>query len=105
DVFSQWGCLAAGTVTYPDGRARVLAGSRGDCRRGTPSCLLSFDWLRAAEREHRGAGVLVMSASVMRRNRPLLGSAPWDIVSRRTHRPRGRGPILAIWPSAPTLEL
>jgi hypothetical protein len=66
--------------------------------------LLAFDWLRRAEREHGGAGVLVMNASLMRRNRPLLESAPWDIFSPRTHRPRGRGPALAIWPSARALE-
>lgn len=66
---------------------------------------LAFDWLRRAKREHGGAGVLVMNASLMRRNRPLLESAPWDIVSPRTHRPRERGPVLAVWPSARALEL
>jgi hypothetical protein len=66
--------------------------------------LVAFDWLRAAEREHGGAGVLVMNAASMRGNRPLLGSAPWDIVSRRTRRPRGTGPVLAVWPTAQTLD-
>lgn len=64
-----------------------------------------FDWLRQAERHHGGSGVLVMNAASMRHNRPLLGSAPWDIVSTRSHRPYGSGPILAVWPVARTLEL
>jgi len=66
---------------------------------------VAFDWLRAAERKHGGAGALVMNAALMRRNRPLLGSAPWEIVSPRTQRSPGRGPVLAVWPAARTLEL
>lgn len=66
---------------------------------------LAFEWLGQAERQHGGVGVLVMNAASMRRNRPLLGSAPWDIVSTRTHRQPGSGPVLAVWPVARTLEL
>lgn len=66
---------------------------------------VAFDWLRTAEGTHGGSGILVMNAALMRRNRPLLGSAPWDIVSPRTQRPRGQGPVLAVWPVARTLDL
>lgn len=66
---------------------------------------LGFGWLRQAERKHGGAGVLVMNASLMRRNRPLLADAPWDIVSPRSQRPGGSGPVLAVWPVSKTLEL
>lgn len=66
---------------------------------------VGFEWLRGAEREHGGAGVLVMNAVSMRRNRHLLGTAPWDIASPRSQRPHGGGPVLAVWPSARTLEL
>lgn len=66
---------------------------------------VAFQWLRGAERKHGGTGVLVMNAVLMRRNRALLGSAPWEIVSPRSQRPRGQGPVLAIWPEARTLEL
>ncbi len=66
---------------------------------------VAFDWLRAAERKHGGSGILVMNAASMRRNRPLLGSALWDIVSPRTQRPRGQGPVLAVWPVARMLDL
>jgi hypothetical protein len=65
----------------------------------------AFEWLRKAERSHGGRGVLVMNAASMRRNRPLLETAPWDIVSPRSRRTSGRGPVLAIWPTERTLEL
>ena len=66
---------------------------------------LGYAWLRQAERKHAGVGVLVMHASSMRGNRPVLARAPWDIVSPRTRRPRGSGPALAVWPSSRALEL
>ncbi|MBA3778995.1 MAG: hypothetical protein H0X16_06835 [Chloroflexi bacterium] len=65
---------------------------------------LAFEWLRRAC-EPSGSGVLVMNASQMRRNRPLLGFAPWDIVPPRTHRPHREA---LSWPSghsARALEL
>lgn len=66
---------------------------------------LAFEWLRRAERQYGGSGVLAMNAASMRGNRPLLGSAPWEIVSTRSRRSYGDGPVLAVWPSARTLEL
>jgi hypothetical protein len=59
---------------------------------------------RKAEHTHGGRGVIVMNAASMRRNAPLLETAPWDIVSPRTQRTTGRGPVLAIWPTVRTLE-
>ncbi len=66
---------------------------------------LGFRWLREAETKHGGAGVLAMHAGSMRHHRPLLARAPWQIVSPRTNRPHGRGPVLAVWPPARVLEL
>jgi hypothetical protein len=64
------------------------------------SLALGFRWLAAAEREHGGAGVIVMYAKQMVGNSPLLAQAAtrWDVVSPRSKRPRGRGPVLSIWP-------
>ena len=64
---------------------------------------LAFDRLRRAERKHSGTGVLVMNTVLMRRNRPLLESAPWEIVSRRSRGRRDHVPVLAIWPEERTL--
>jgi len=67
---------------------------------------IGFDWLRRAEREEGVRGVLAMHASSMRQNRPILGTAPWTIVSPRSRDAyRTCGPVLAIWPSVRTLEL
>lgn len=66
---------------------------------------VAFAWLREAERQYGGTGVLVMNAALMRGNRPALASAPWEIVSPRTQRPRGQGPVLGVWPVERTLEL
>lgn len=66
---------------------------------------IAFGWLRSAERKHGGTGILVMNAVQMRGNRPILSTAPWDIVSPRSRRPHGRGPVLAVWPEERTLEL
>jgi hypothetical protein len=65
------------------------------------SLALGFRWLETAERQHRGACVIVMPAKRMIENAPLLAQAAtrWDVVSPRSRRPRGRGPVLAIWPS------
>lgn len=64
------------------------------------SLALGFRWLAAAEKRHGGAGVVVMYAKRMAGNRPLLAQAAsrWDFVSPRSNRPRGHGPVLAIWP-------
>lgn len=64
----------------------------------------AFQWLRKAEQTYGGRGVLVMNAASMRRNRPLLESAPWNIISRRSGQRVGRGPVLVIWPTDKTLE-
>lgn len=64
-----------------------------------------FEWLRSQEASRATRGVLAMYAAQMRRNRPILESAPWEIVSPRS-RPRPyRIPVLAIWPDAKVLEL
>ena len=65
----------------------------------------AFQWLRKAERTHGRRGILVMNAASMRQNRPLLGTAPWDIVSPRSRGGASGGPVLAIWPNERTLEL
>lgn len=66
---------------------------------------IAFGWLREAELTHGGHGVIAMNAASMRRNRPLLASAPWEIVSRRSRSRRpSRGPVLCVWPTAETLE-
>lgn len=61
---------------------------------------LGLRWLAAAEREDRRAGVVVMYAKKMTQNRPVLAEAAsrWTFVSLRSQRPRGHGPVLAIWP-------
>lgn len=66
---------------------------------------IAYKWLADAERRLGGRGILVMNAALMRRNRPLLASAHWEIVSPRTRRPRDVGPVLAVYPSAETLDL
>ncbi|MGD0247495.1 MAG: hypothetical protein ABSB75_00415 [Candidatus Limnocylindrales bacterium] len=66
---------------------------------------IAYKWLADAERRLGGRGILVMNAASMRRNRPLLETAPWEIVSRRTQPPSDVGPVLAVYPSAKTLEL
>jgi hypothetical protein len=50
---------------------------------------IGFDWLRRTEREVGVAGVLAMHASSMRRNRPILETAPWSIASLATGLPDG----------------
>ncbi len=67
---------------------------------------IGFDWLRTAEKQARVEGVLAMHASSMRHNRPILASAPWEIVSPRSRGAyRTAGPVLAIYPPPKTLEL
>jgi hypothetical protein len=57
---------------------------------------VGFDWLRRAERAQGVRGVLAMHATSMRRNRPILGTAPWDMVSPRSRGGyRIGGPVLA----------
>lgn len=64
------------------------------------SLKLGFDWLRQAERDHGGSGVIVMYAKSMAGNSPMGGRAAsrWEFVSPRSQRPSGRGPVLCIWP-------
>lgn len=66
------------------------------------SLKIGFRWLAEAERKHGGVGVIVMYAKQMMGNAPLLAQAAgrWEFVSprSRSRSPRGRGPILAIWP-------
>jgi hypothetical protein len=64
-----------------------------------------FAWLRRQEEATGGRGVLAMHAASMRRNRPILVSAPWDIVSPRSRGGYRSGPVLAIWPGDRVLEL
>ena len=67
---------------------------------------VGFDWLRRAEREQGTRGVLAMHATSMRRNRPALAAAPWEIISPRSRAGyRMGGPVLAGWPPERTLEL
>jgi hypothetical protein len=67
---------------------------------------LGFDWLRHMERAAGVRGVIAMHAASMRHNRPILASAPWDIVSSRSLQAyRTGGPVLAIYPPERTLEL
>lgn len=76
------------------------------------SLAVGFRWLAEAERTHGGRGIVVMYAKQMMGNNPLLGQAAgrWEFVSPRSRSqsglPRGRGPVLAIWPpNNHTLEL
>lgn len=69
------------------------------------SLRVAYAWLAKAERRVGRKGVIVMNAALMRRNRPMLAQAPWEIVSPHTRRPRGNGPVLAIYPADKTLEL
>lgn len=64
------------------------------------SLRVAFAWLREAEREDGRPGIVVMYAKSMAGNRPLLSQAAsrWSFVSMRSQRPRGHGPVLAIWP-------
>lgn len=64
------------------------------------SLALGFRWLETAESEFGGAGVVVMHSKRMVRTTPLLAHAAtrWDLISLRSRRRRGRGPVLAIWP-------
>jgi hypothetical protein len=67
---------------------------------------VGFDWLRHAEKAANVPGVLAMHAASMRHNRPILASAPWEIVSTRSRKGyRIGGPVLAIYPPPRTLEL
>ena len=67
---------------------------------------VGLDWLRRVERAQGVRGVIAMHATSMRRNRPALVAAPWDIVSPRSRQGyRIGGPVLAIWPPEKTLEL
>ncbi len=68
------------------------------------SLRLAFAWLHDAERRLGGRGVLVMHAVLMRGHRSLIANAPWDVVSRVSHRPHGVGPAVAIWPDDRTLD-
>jgi len=61
------------------------------------SVLVGLDWLTQAERKYGGAGVIVMYAKQMASSLPAEASR-WETVSRRSTRPHGRGPVLAIWP-------
>lgn len=62
-----------------------------------------FQWLASAEQSYEGAGVIVMYAKSMVGHAPRLGQAAqrWEVVSPRSTRPWGTGPVLAIWPSDP----
>jgi len=72
---------------------------------------IAFAWLRRKERESGAVGVIVMYAKQMMGNRPLLAQAAsrWDFISPRSRSsgwPRGKGPVLCIWPpDDKTLEL
>jgi hypothetical protein len=66
---------------------------------------VGFDWLRRQETATGKRGVIAMHAASMRRNRPILESAPWDIVSPRSRGGYRSGPVLAIWPDDRVLEL
>lgn len=61
---------------------------------------VALDWLGDAERRLGGSGIIVMYAKSMMDNDPLLSKAStrWEFVSRLSHRPRGVGPVLAVWP-------
>jgi hypothetical protein len=91
-------------TTAPRYEAAWAPGLREDIDRDE-SITAAFRWLRDAERRHGGRGIIVMNAVSMRQHRgEVLRSAPWDIVSKRSGRPGWRGPVLAIWPSAETLD-
>jgi len=65
-----------------------------------------YRWLQQAERAAGVRGVIAMHAAQMRHNRPILGEAPWEIVSPRSRGSyRTGGPVLAIYPPERTLEL
>lgn len=69
----------------------------------------AFAWLREAEQNYGGTGLIVMNAKKMVGNAPMLGQSArrWEFLSPLSdgsHRRRG-GPVLAIWPSDRTLEL
>jgi hypothetical protein len=67
---------------------------------------VGFDWLRRTQQAVGVHGVLAMYASSMRGNRPILLSAPWEIISPRSRTGyRTGGPVLAIWPNERVLEL
>jgi hypothetical protein len=61
---------------------------------------LGLSWLEDAERDYDGSGVIAMYAALMKDNTPTLSQASnrWSFVSRRSQRPPGRGPVLAVWP-------
>ena len=68
------------------------------------SLATALGWLAETERTLGARGVIVMYAKQMMGNRPLLAEAArrWEFVSPRSRShsglPRGRGPVLAIWP-------
>ena len=64
------------------------------------SLAVGLRWLADVERQHGGAGIVVMFAKSMIQNAPLLAQAAgrWEFVSPRSSRPRGQGPVLAVWP-------
>lgn len=64
------------------------------------SLRVAFAWLAHAEREDGRPGIVAMYAKSMAGNRRLLSEAAsrWRFVSPRSDRPRGYGPVLAIWP-------
>jgi hypothetical protein len=91
-------------TTAPRYEAAWAPGLREDIDRDE-SITVAFRWLRDAERRHGGRGIIVMNAVSMRQHRgEALSSAPWGIVSKRSGPPGWRGPVLAIWPSAKTLD-
>jgi hypothetical protein len=68
------------------------------------SLLVAYDWLLRTERRFGRKAVIVMYAAQMRNNNPTLQNAPREIISRRSTRPNGAGPILCIYPDPRTLE-
>lgn len=61
---------------------------------------VSLRWLAEAEGKYGGSGLIVMYPKSMMDAAPLLRRAAsrWEIVSRRTRRTAGRGPVLCVWP-------
>jgi hypothetical protein len=67
---------------------------------------VGFDWLRRTERAQGVRGLIAMYSASMRRNRPAIAAAPWEIVSPRSRSGYRIGaPVLAIWPPEEVLEL
>lgn len=96
-----------GMTGSPRYKAFWLPGLVHDIDQGE-SLTLALRWLAAAERDFTAAGVIVMFAKKMMYNDPLLRQAAsrWEFVSPRSQRPKGRGPVLAVWPpNADVLDL